>query len=72
MTSLTGHISKFRKNVLMKGSEKGGESSDSKREEVEATQETLTKEERLKTLYSDLEQKYETSWLQIKQQTAAH
>lgn len=56
----------------MKRSKKEEESFDSKRKEVEITQITLRSEiDRLKTLSSNLDQKYEISELQ-KQQTVAY
>lgn len=63
VASFTDHLFYFTKDVLMKGSEKEEESFDSKRKEVEITQITLRSEiDRLKTLSSDLDQKYEISF----------
>ncbi|XP_064334229.1 thyroid receptor-interacting protein 11-like [Camelus dromedarius] len=68
VASFTGHIT----NVLRKGSEKV-EVPESKTKEVEDSQSILKSEnERLKTLYSDLEEKYEASELQIRQQTTSY
>lgn len=72
VASFTDHLSNFTKDVLMKRSKKEEESFDSKRKEVEITQITLRSEiDRLKTLSSNLDQKYEISELQ-KQQTVAY
>ncbi|XP_038394861.1 thyroid receptor-interacting protein 11-like isoform X2 [Canis lupus familiaris] len=72
-TSLTGHIFNVTRDVLMKGREKVDEVPDSGRKEDEVSRVTLTSEnERLKTLCSDLEEKYEASQLQLKQQSASY
>lgn len=65
--AFTVHISN------LKGSKREEESPDSKKKEVEVTQVTLLLEnEILKTVCSAIDQKYGTSEIQIKQQTAAN
>lgn len=60
VASFTGHLSNFTKDVLTKESQKEKKIPDSKKKEVEGTRAILRVEkERLKTLCSDLEQKYE-------------
>ena len=73
MAFLTDCVSSFTKDVLRKGAEKVEELPDSAREEVVDFQSVLKSEiERLRILCSDLEEKYEASELQLKQQTASY
>ncbi|XP_029396642.1 thyroid receptor-interacting protein 11 isoform X2 [Mus pahari] len=70
LASLTGQISNFTKDMLMEGTE---DVPDSGREENETTHSVLRSEnERLKKLYTDLEEKHEASELQIKQQSSSY
>ena len=71
--SFTDRISGVIKDVRMEGTEKVGEGPDSDRKESEVSRETLRSEnQRLKSLCSHLEEKYEASELQIKQQTLSY
>ncbi|XP_058511176.1 thyroid receptor-interacting protein 11 [Ochotona princeps] len=73
LASLTGHISNFTKDMLLEGAEEVGELSTSRKSEIEALHSILKSEnERLKKLCTDLEEKHETSELQIKQQSASY
>ncbi|XP_036061570.1 thyroid receptor-interacting protein 11 isoform X1 [Onychomys torridus] len=74
LASLTGQISNFTKDMLMEGTEDGpADLLNSGREENEATHSVLRSEnERLKKLYTDLEEKHEASELQIKQQSSSY
>ncbi|XP_038191887.1 thyroid receptor-interacting protein 11 isoform X2 [Arvicola amphibius] len=74
LASLTDQISNFTKDMLMEGTEDVPvDFSSSGREENEATHSVLRSEnERLKKLYTDLEEKHEASELQIKQQSASY
>lgn len=71
--SFTDRISGVIKDVRMEGTEKVGEGPDSDRKESEVSRETLRSEnQRLKSLCSHLEEKYEASELQIKRQTLSY
>lgn len=71
LASLTGQISNFTKDMLMEGTEDVPDLPNSGREENGATHSVLRSEnERLKKLYTDLEEKHEASELQIKQQSS--
>ena len=71
--SFTDRISGVIKDVRMEGTEKVGEGPDSDRKESEVSRETLrSKIQRLKSLCSHLEEKYEASELQIKRQTLSY
>ncbi|XP_015864635.1 thyroid receptor-interacting protein 11 isoform X4 [Peromyscus maniculatus bairdii] len=74
LASLTGQISNFTKDMLMEGTEDvPADFLNSGREENEATHSVLRSEnERLKKLYTDLEEKHEASELQIKQQSSSY
>ncbi|XP_028633097.1 thyroid receptor-interacting protein 11 isoform X3 [Grammomys surdaster] len=74
LASLTGQISNFTKDMLMEGTEDvPADLPNSGREENEATHSVLRSEnERLKKLYTDLEEKHEASELQIKQQSSSY
>ncbi|XP_028744132.1 thyroid receptor-interacting protein 11 isoform X2 [Peromyscus leucopus] len=73
LASLTGQISNFTKDMLMEGTEDVPDLLNSGREENEATHSVLRSEnERLKKLYTDLEEKHEASELQIKQQSSSY
>lgn len=74
LASLTGQISNFTKDMLMEGTEDvPADLLNSGREENEATHSVLRSEnERLKKLYTDLEEKHEASELQIKQQSSSY
>ncbi|XP_040831081.1 thyroid receptor-interacting protein 11 [Ochotona curzoniae] len=73
LASLTGHISNFTKDMLLEGAEEVAELSTSRKSEIEALHSILKSEnERLKKLCTDLEEKHETSELQIKQQSASY
>ncbi|MEJ1269633.1 thyroid hormone receptor interactor 11 [Cricetulus griseus] len=73
LASLTGQISNFTKDMLMEGTEDVPDLPNSGREENEATHSVLRSEnERLKKLYTDLEEKHEASELQIKQQSSSY
>ncbi|XP_076407395.1 thyroid receptor-interacting protein 11 isoform X5 [Peromyscus maniculatus bairdii] len=73
LASLTGQISNFTKDMLMEGTEDVPDFLNSGREENEATHSVLRSEnERLKKLYTDLEEKHEASELQIKQQSSSY
>ena len=71
--SFTDRMSGVIKDVRMEGTEKVGEGPDSDRKESEVSRETLRSEnQRLKSLCSHLEEKYEASELQIKRQTLSY
>ena len=73
VASFTDRISGVIKDVRMEGTEKVGEGPDSDRKESEVSRETLRSEnQRLKSLCSHLEEKYEASELQIKRQTLSY
>uniref|UniRef100_A0A8I5ZKA2 Thyroid hormone receptor interactor 11 n=1 Tax=Rattus norvegicus TaxID=10116 RepID=A0A8I5ZKA2_RAT len=74
LASLTGQISNFTKDMLMEGTEDvPADLPNSGREENGATHSVLRSEnERLKKLYTDLEEKHEASELQIKQQSSSY
>ncbi|KAL1789577.1 thyroid receptor-interacting protein 11 isoform X2 [Sigmodon hispidus] len=73
LASLTDQISNFTKDMLMEGTEDVPDLPNFGREENEATHAVLRSEnERLKKLYSDLEEKHEASELQIKQQSSSY
>lgn len=74
LASLTGQISNFTKDMLLEGTEDvPADFPNSGREENEATHSVLRSEnERLKKLYTDLEEKHEASELQIKQQSSSY
>ncbi|XP_053923292.1 thyroid receptor-interacting protein 11 [Cuculus canorus] len=74
LSSLTGHISSFTKDILLEGAEEVGDAatelhvSNSRLRETESINAALKLEnERLKKLCSDLEEKHEAAELQIKQ-----
>ncbi|NWH62871.1 TRIPB protein, partial [Geococcyx californianus] len=70
LSSLTGHISSFTKDILLEGAEEVGELhvSNSRLREIESINAALKLEnERLKKVCSDLEEKHEAAELQIKQ-----
>ncbi|XP_069714793.1 thyroid receptor-interacting protein 11 isoform X2 [Phaenicophaeus curvirostris] len=74
LSSLTGHISNFTKDILMEGAEEVGDAatelhvSNYRLRETESINAALKLEnERLKKLCSDLEEKHEAAELQIKQ-----
>ncbi|XP_068110686.1 thyroid receptor-interacting protein 11 isoform X2 [Hyperolius riggenbachi] len=74
LSSLTGHISNFTKDMLLEGAEETGvgssELQSSSFRDVESLQAMQKSEnERLKKLCSELEDKLEASELQVKQQT---
>ncbi|KAM9777798.1 LOW QUALITY PROTEIN: thyroid receptor-interacting protein 11 [Neosynchiropus ocellatus] len=77
LSSFTGQISNFTKDMLLEGVEEVGDAatqlqmSNSKLEEVEASFATQKSEyERLKKIHAELEEKLEASEIQIKQQSA--
>ncbi|XP_051833293.1 thyroid receptor-interacting protein 11 [Antechinus flavipes] len=77
LSSLTGQISNFTKDMLLEGTEEVEETtaefqiSSSRMKEIEAIHITLRAEnERLKKLCTDLEEKHEAAELQIKQQSS--
>ncbi|XP_021505863.1 thyroid receptor-interacting protein 11 isoform X1 [Meriones unguiculatus] len=74
LASITGQISNFTKDMLMEGTEEvPADLSNFGREENEAIYSVLRSEnERLKKLYTDLEEKHEASELQIKQQSSSY
>ncbi|XP_023367317.1 thyroid receptor-interacting protein 11 isoform X2 [Otolemur garnettii] len=81
LASLTGQISNFTKDMLMEGTEEVEELPNTRIKEIEAIHAVLRAEnERLKKhctdlekkLYADLEEKRETSELQIKQQSTSY
>ncbi|XP_007543219.1 thyroid receptor-interacting protein 11 [Poecilia formosa] len=79
LSSFTGQISNFTKDMLLEGVEEVGDAatelhvSNSKLAEVEAAFSTQKSEhERLKKLHAELEEKLEASEIQIKQQSAEH
>ncbi|XP_051006568.1 thyroid receptor-interacting protein 11 isoform X2 [Acomys russatus] len=73
LASFTGQISNFTKDMLMEGTEEVPDLLNSGREENEAAHSVLRSEnERLKKLYTDLEEKHEASELQIKQQSSSY
>nr|XP_048709300.1 thyroid receptor-interacting protein 11 isoform X4 [Caretta caretta] len=74
LSSLTGQISSFTKDILLEGTEEVGDApaelqvSNSRLREIESTHATQRLEnERLKKVCSDLEEKHEAAELQIKQ-----
>ncbi|NXG33526.1 TRIPB protein, partial [Dromaius novaehollandiae] len=70
LSSLTGQISSFTKDILLEGTEEVGELhvSNSRLREVESINAAQKSEnERLKKVCSDLEEKHESAELQIKQ-----
>ncbi|NXI60966.1 TRIPB protein, partial [Anseranas semipalmata] len=70
LSSLTGQISSFTKDILLEGAEEVGELhvSNSRLREIESINAAQKSEnERLKKIYSDLEEKHEAAELQIKQ-----
>nr|XP_008163954.1 thyroid receptor-interacting protein 11 isoform X2 [Chrysemys picta bellii] len=74
LSSLTGQISSFTKDILLEGTEEVGDAptehqvSSSRLREIESTHATQRLEnERLKKVCSDLEEKHEAAELQIKQ-----
>uniref|UniRef100_A0A8C0J8W8 Thyroid hormone receptor interactor 11 n=1 Tax=Chelonoidis abingdonii TaxID=106734 RepID=A0A8C0J8W8_CHEAB len=70
LSSLSGQISSFTKDILLEGTEEVGELqvSSSRLREIESTHATQRLEnERLKKVCSDLEEKHEAAELQIKQ-----
>ncbi|KAM4663529.1 thyroid receptor-interacting protein 11 [Discoglossus pictus] len=76
LSSLSGQISSFTKDMLLEGTEEAGEFpsdtpvSSSKLRDIEGVHSMLRSEnERLKKLYSELEEKHEASELQVKQQS---
>ncbi|XP_014824311.1 PREDICTED: thyroid receptor-interacting protein 11 [Poecilia mexicana] len=79
LSSFTGQISNFTKDMLLEGVEEVGDAatelhvSNSKLAEVEAAFSTQKSEhERLKKLHAELEEKLEASEIQIKQQSAEY
>ncbi|XP_056666431.1 thyroid receptor-interacting protein 11 [Monodelphis domestica] len=77
LSSLTGQISNFTKDMLLEGTEEVEDTttefqiSSSRMKEIEVIHTTLRAEnERLKKLCTDLEEKHEAAELQIKQQSA--
>ncbi|KAM4724482.1 thyroid receptor-interacting protein 11 isoform 2-T2 [Anableps anableps] len=79
LSSFTGQISNFTKDMLLEGVEEVGDAatelhvSNSKLAEVEAAFATQKSEyERLKKLHAELEEKLEASEIQIKQQSAEY
>uniref|UniRef100_A0A3Q1JI02 GRIP domain-containing protein n=1 Tax=Anabas testudineus TaxID=64144 RepID=A0A3Q1JI02_ANATE len=74
LSSFTGQISTFTKDMLLEGVEEvGGKVSNSKLAEVEAAFTTQKSEyDRLRKLYAELEEKHEASEIQIKQQSAEY
>ncbi|XP_027725732.1 thyroid receptor-interacting protein 11 [Vombatus ursinus] len=77
LSSLTGQISNFTKDMLLEGTEEVEATtaefqiSSSRMKEIEAIHTSLRAEnERLKKLCNDLEEKHEAAELQIKQQSA--
>ncbi|KAM4690564.1 thyroid receptor-interacting protein 11 [Rhinophrynus dorsalis] len=76
LSSITGQISSFTKDMLLEGTEEVGDVttelqvSNSKLREIEVTQAMQRSEnERLKKLCMELEEKHETAELQVKQQS---
>ncbi|NXU54213.1 TRIPB protein, partial [Turnix velox] len=70
LSSLTGQISSFTKDILLEGTEEVGELhvSNSRLREIESINAALKLEnERLKKVCSDLEEKHEAAELQVKQ-----
>uniref|UniRef100_A0A7N6BHI9 GRIP domain-containing protein n=1 Tax=Anabas testudineus TaxID=64144 RepID=A0A7N6BHI9_ANATE len=79
LSSFTGQISTFTKDMLLEGVEEVGDAvtelqvSNSKLAEVEAAFTTQKSEyDRLRKLYAELEEKHEASEIQIKQQSAEY
>nr|XP_033807217.1 thyroid receptor-interacting protein 11 isoform X2 [Geotrypetes seraphini] len=79
LSSLTGQISNFTKDMLLEGAQEVGDAatelqvSSSRLREVEGIYAAQKLEyERLKKLYTDIEEKLEASELQIKQQSAEY
>lgn len=73
VASFTGHIPNLRREVLTKVTEKVGEGSECTKPDSEVSPRNLKSDnERLKTHRSDLDEKYEASELQIKQQTTSY
>ncbi|KAM5128957.1 thyroid receptor-interacting protein 11 isoform 2-T2 [Mantella aurantiaca] len=74
LSSLSGHISNFTKDMLLEGAEEtevGGEGQSSKSRDAESLQAMQRSEnERLKKLCTELEEKLEASEIQVKQQSA--
>ncbi|NWZ29569.1 TRIPB protein, partial [Asarcornis scutulata] len=72
LSSLTGQLSSFTKDILLEGAEEVGELhvSNSRLREIESINAALKSEnERLKKICSDLEEKHEAAELQVKQLT---
>ncbi|XP_005986650.1 thyroid receptor-interacting protein 11 isoform X2 [Latimeria chalumnae] len=79
LSSITGQISNFTKDILLEGTEEVGDAatelhvSNSRLKEIETAYVAQKSEyERLKKLYVDLEEKHETAELQIKQQSSEY
>ncbi|KAM9190550.1 thyroid receptor-interacting protein 11 isoform 3-T3 [Mergus octosetaceus] len=76
LSSLTGQLSSFTKDILLEGAEEVGDAatelhvSNSRLREIESINAALKSEnERLKKICSDLEEKHEAAELQVKQLT---